>query len=189
VRRRGRLHHGDDSSPASPEFLGAGWFDPIEAAVRDRVRGFIEELVDAELDAALVSRAITAWCRQKRRANPRYVRMTKQVEAAIAGAYLSGTNTRRVRRALGALFKGAVGKDVVAEPGRRCRRTGRRGAGARWLKRMLPGWSWMARYGSTARRHRSRCWLCWVFAAMGRRCSCGAQHGRRERGGLGRSAG
>ena len=137
----------------------------------------------------LVSRAITAWCRQKRRANPRYVRMTKQVEAAIAGAYLSGTNTRRVRRALGALFKGAVGKDVVAEPGGRCRRTGRRGAGARWLKRMLPGWSWMARYGSTARRHRSRCWLCWVFAAMGRRCSCGAQHGRRERGGLGRSAG
>ena len=39
---------------------------------------------------------------------PRYARMTKQVEAVIAGAYLSGTNTRRVRRALGALFKGAV---------------------------------------------------------------------------------
>ena len=39
---------------------------------------------------------------------PRYARMTKQVEALIAGAYLSGTNTRRVRRALGALFKGAV---------------------------------------------------------------------------------
>jgi hypothetical protein len=34
--------------------------------------------------------------------------MTKQVEALIAGAYLSGTNTRRVRRALGALFKGAA---------------------------------------------------------------------------------
>jgi putative transposase len=45
---------------------------------------------------------------------PRYVRMTKQVEAVIAGAYLSGTNTRRVRRALGALFRGAVGKDVVS---------------------------------------------------------------------------
>ena len=32
----------------------------------------------------------------------------------IAGAYLSGTNTRRVRRALGALFGGAIGKDVVS---------------------------------------------------------------------------
>ena len=40
--------------------------------------------------------------------------MTRQVEALIAGTYLSGTNTRRVRRALGALFKGAVGKDVVS---------------------------------------------------------------------------
>ena len=44
---------------------------------------------------------------------PRYARMTKQVEALIAGAYLSGINTRRVKRALPALFGGAVGKDVV----------------------------------------------------------------------------
>ena len=50
---------------------------------------------------------------------PRYVRMTKQIEAVIAGAYLSGTNTRRVRRALGALFKGAVGKDVASRTGRK----------------------------------------------------------------------
>ena len=45
--------------------------------------------------------------------------MTRQVEALIAGAYLSGTNTRRVRRALGALFKGAVGKDVVSRTWRK----------------------------------------------------------------------
>ena len=50
---------------------------------------------------------------------PRYARMTRQVEALIAGAYLSGTNTRRVRRALGALFKGAVGKDVVSRTWRK----------------------------------------------------------------------
>src|SRR5260370_17877976 len=37
----------------SPDFLGARWFDPIEVAIRDRVRGFIEELVEAELDDAL----------------------------------------------------------------------------------------------------------------------------------------
>ncbi len=45
---------------------------------------------------------------------PRYARMTRQVEALIAGAYLSGANTRRVKRALAALFGGAVSKDVVS---------------------------------------------------------------------------
>jgi hypothetical protein len=40
-------------SGASPAFPGEAWFDPIEVAIRDRVRGFIEELVEAELDAAL----------------------------------------------------------------------------------------------------------------------------------------
>jgi putative transposase len=50
---------------------------------------------------------------------PRYARMTKQVEALIAGAYLSGTNTRRVRRALGALFRGAVSKDTVSRTWRK----------------------------------------------------------------------
>ena len=32
----------------------------------------------------------------------------------IAGAYFAGTNTRRVRRALNAVFAGPVGKDVVS---------------------------------------------------------------------------
>jgi putative transposase len=41
-------------------------------------------------------------------------RRTKRADALIAGAYLAGTNTRRVRRALAALFGGAVGKDVVS---------------------------------------------------------------------------
>ena len=45
---------------------------------------------------------------------PRYARRTRQVEALIAGAYLAGTNTRRVRRALAALFKGAIAKDTVS---------------------------------------------------------------------------
>jgi putative transposase len=40
--------------------LFADWFDPIEAALRDRVRDFIETMISSELDAAL--------------ARPRYVR-------------------------------------------------------------------------------------------------------------------
>ena len=34
-------------------FLGDKWFDPLEAGVRSRIRGFIEELLEAELDLAL----------------------------------------------------------------------------------------------------------------------------------------
>jgi transposase-like protein len=34
-------------------FLGEDWFDPLEAGVRSRIRVFIEDLLEAELDAAL----------------------------------------------------------------------------------------------------------------------------------------
>ncbi len=138
------------------------WIDPIETEIRGRVRGFIEELIREELDAALarprygrqaksndeadgaagvvghrhgsrtrtlmgtfgkteidVPRArlhaadgkTTEWRSSALRA---YQRRTLAAEALIAGAYLAGTNTRRVRRALAALFGGAVGKDTVS---------------------------------------------------------------------------
>src|ERR1700675_1927812 len=50
---------------------------------------------------------------------PAYQRRTRRADALIAGAYLSGTNTRRVRRALAALFGGAVGRDTVTRGGRK----------------------------------------------------------------------
>ena len=34
-------------------FLGEAWSDPIEAGIRDRIRGFIEDLIEEELAAAL----------------------------------------------------------------------------------------------------------------------------------------
>jgi putative transposase len=43
-----------------------------------------------------------------------YQRRTKQAGSLIAGAYLAGTNTRRVRRALSAVFGGAISKDTVS---------------------------------------------------------------------------
>jgi putative transposase len=140
-------------------FSGGAWFDPIEAGIRARVRGFIEELLEQELTQALgrgrheraaepkgyrngarerqllgsfgpvrisVPRARmrnqSGGTQEWRSATlPRYARMTRQVEALIAGAYLAGTNTRRVKRALAALFKGAVGKDVVSRTWRKVR--------------------------------------------------------------------
>ena len=138
------------------------WIDPIESEIRGRVRGFIEELIRSELDAALarphygrqaksnddaVGAAGAAGHRHGSRTRtllgtfgkveikvPRarlqaadgktsewrssalgaYQRRTLAADALIAGAYLAGTNTRRVRRALAALFSGAVGKDTVS---------------------------------------------------------------------------
>src|SRR6266849_10843740 len=139
------------------------WFDPIEAGLRDRVREFIQGMIEAELEAALSrrryarrpkgasekadgasgitghrhghrSRSLLGTFGRVEIAVPRarlataegkttewkstalraYQRRTKQADSLIAGAYLAGTNTRRVRRALSAVFGGAVGKDTVS---------------------------------------------------------------------------
>src|SRR5215813_1911604 len=144
------------------------WFDPIESAVRNQVRQFIEGVIEAELEEAL-SRpryrrsARTAGEPSERPAGlrghrhvhrsrslmgtfgaveiriprarletaegktvewksgvlPVYQRRTKAADALIAGAYLSGTNTRRVRRALATLFRGSVSKDTVSRTWRK----------------------------------------------------------------------
>jgi transposase-like protein len=58
----------------------------------------------------------TEWKSEALRA---YQRRTRAAEALIAGAYLAGVNTRRVRRAFAALFSGAVGKDIVSRTWRK----------------------------------------------------------------------
>ena len=152
----------DAAQPEAAACLFEDWFDPIESGLRERVRGFIEEMIRSELDAVLarpryarqpsgaenastpvgvpghrhgsrtrsllgtfgpteitVPRArlvtpdgkTTEWRSQGLRA---YQRRTLAADALIASTYLSGTNTRRVRRALAALFRGAVSKDTVS---------------------------------------------------------------------------
>src|SRR5262245_60742766 len=155
----------DSSQPVADTavYLFDDWFDPIEAVVRDRVRGFIQAMIEGELGVTLerprygrhpqssssasdgrvavighrhghrsrslmgtfgrieieVPRArlngpggkTTEWNSQVLRA---YQRRTLAADALIASTYLAGTNTRRVRRALKALFGGAVGKDTVS---------------------------------------------------------------------------
>ena len=143
----------DITSPAAGAaetkgFLSEDWFDPLEAGVRTRIRSFIEELLEAELEAALCRKryarrstpetgsgddaarslvsghrhghrersligtfgAVTVCVPRARLATPEggttewrsasipaYQRLTRRAEALIAGAYLSGTNTRRVQ--------------------------------------------------------------------------------------------
>ena len=58
----------------------------------------------------------TEW---RSKALPRYQRLTKRAEALIAAVYLAGTSTRRVKRALVGLFRGAVGKNVVSRAWRK----------------------------------------------------------------------
>jgi putative transposase len=45
----------DNCTTADPAtlFAGEAWFDPIEAGIRERVRGFIEELIEQELETVL----------------------------------------------------------------------------------------------------------------------------------------
>jgi transposase-like protein len=122
------------------------------------VRGFIEELIEAELEAVLsrprYGRAAPAGAANAPRGHrhghrsrtltgtfgaveikvprarlkagegktiewnsktlPAYQRRTQTADALIAGTYLAGTNTRRVRRALAALFNGAISKEVMS---------------------------------------------------------------------------
>jgi putative transposase len=143
------------------ERLFDNWFDPIETELRTKVRGFIEAMIEEELETALGrprygrrcgppvedegaavaghrhgrrTRSLTGTFGPTEIAVPRarifdedgkttewkskvvraYQRRTRAADALIASAYLSGTNTRRVRRALAALFRGAIGKDTVS---------------------------------------------------------------------------
>jgi putative transposase len=151
----------DSFAPATETaaHLFDNWFDTIESGVRERVRGFIEELIRCELDAALArprygraknadsgpanlvghrhgsrTRSLTGSFGKTELTVPRarlqtrdgnttewhsqvlrsYQRRTLTADALIAGAYLAGTNTRRVRRALAALFRDGVSNDIVS---------------------------------------------------------------------------
>jgi len=43
----------NSTTNATPLFVGEAWFDPIEAELRERVRGFLEEMIEQEATAAL----------------------------------------------------------------------------------------------------------------------------------------
>jgi putative transposase len=44
---------GTTAADGTTLLVGETWFDPIKAGIRERVRGFIEELIEQELETAL----------------------------------------------------------------------------------------------------------------------------------------
>jgi putative transposase len=97
---------------ADPENDGAGGVAGHRHGHRSRsllgTFGRVEIAVPrARLDTA--EGKTTEW---KSKALRAYQRRTTQAASLIAGAYLAGTNTRRVRRALAAVFGGAVSKSL-----------------------------------------------------------------------------
>ena len=74
----------NSTTPDATElFAGEAWFDPIEAGLRDRVRSFIEEMVEQERAAAL--------------GRERYAR------SADSKGYRNGTRERQLTGSFGAV--------------------------------------------------------------------------------------
>ncbi len=91
-----------DSSPSSAETairLFDNWFDPIEAGLRDRVRGFIHAMIEGELDMAL--------------SRPRYARHAKPLGGEAEGA-VGATGHRHGHRPRSLL--GSFGQVEIAVP-------------------------------------------------------------------------
>src|SRR5215216_6445143 len=214
------------------DLLFDSWFDPIEAGLRARVRGFIETMIEEELTSALSrpryarhpdgaggagvmghrhghrTRRLTGTFGPTEIVVPRarllgadgtrsewkssglraYQRRTLAADALIASIYLAGTNTRRVRRALAAVFAGGVGKDVVSRVWRKVKTDwdawNSRSLAEEPIVRLNPrrhGGPGAARSQSdldlAPRRHRRA--RRWPEAAAGRQ-----EHGRRDDRGL-----
>ena len=113
---------GKDSSQQPTEealFTGESWFDPIEAGLRGRIRGLIEELVEQELEAAL--------------GRGRYER------AGGAVGHRHGHRRRQLTGSFGPVEL-AVPRARLQGRGRGCRpRTAARGSGAAPCCRTTPG--------------------------------------------------
>src|SRR4051812_40707528 len=94
-----------EAEEAGPLF--ADWFDPIETALRDRVREFIETMISSELDAAL--------------ARPRYARRPAGeggdgVAAEVVG-HRHGRRTRTLTGTFGATQVSVPRARIAAEGG------------------------------------------------------------------------
>src|SRR5215469_6471305 len=110
-----------DSSPPVADtavYLFDDWFDPIEAAVRDRVRGFIQAMIEGELDEKLQ--------------RPRYGRRPKSLSSVDDGGIaVSGHRHGHRSRSL----TGTFGRIALEVP--RARLVGADGKTSEWKSKVL----------------------------------------------------
>jgi len=110
------------SSSDATLFAGEAWFDPIEAGLRGRVRGFIEDLIEQELAVAL-GRG------RYERLSPGTAGAAEMVEPAPAVAgHRHGHRSRRIMGSFGAV--------EMAVP--RARMVTPEGATTEWRSEALP---------------------------------------------------
>src|SRR4029077_7568582 len=104
------------STADATHHLFGEWFDPIEKCVRERVRGFIEELIEAELEEAL--------------SRPRYGRATPTGAANAPGGHRHGHRSRAVM--------GTFGRVEINVP--RARLKAGEGKTTEWRSKTLPAY-------------------------------------------------
>jgi len=98
------------------EGLFDNWFDPIETELRTKVRGFIETMIEEELEAAL--------------ARPRYGRRSGPSVEDDAAAVAGHRHGRRIRS-----LTGTFGRTEIAVP--RARIFGEDGETTEWKSKVV----------------------------------------------------
>jgi putative transposase len=117
-------------------FLGDDWFDPLETGVRTRIRGFIEELLEAELDAAL--------------GRDRYER-PRLAETCVGGRAVIGDGHRHGHRER--QLMGTFGPVTVRVPRARLDRSD--GKTAEWRNATIPAYQRRTKQADALRRRLS----------------------------------
>src|SRR5512132_2734673 len=118
-------------------FLGEAWSDPIEAGIRDRIRGFVEQLIEEELAVAL---GRGRYERRHRRGDgevgsPDNLPAGETADGAPLDGHRHGHRERRIT--------GSFGTVEIAVP--RARIGGSDGTGREWKSKGLPRYARMTR--------------------------------------------
>ena len=105
----------EPAAEATEEKLFDTWFDPVETILRSKVRGFLETMIAAELEAAL--------------ARPRYGRRSEPIpDCATTTAIIGHRHGRRSRK-----LTGTFGQAEIVAP--RARIDGDNGKTTEWRAR------------------------------------------------------
>src|SRR5512144_2486677 len=122
----------DETTP----FLGEAWSDPIEAGIREQIRGFIEGLIEEELTVALGRRRYERGPGETTAAGSAAAMPSGETAASTTPAgYRHGRRQRRIT--------GSFGTVEIAVP--RARIGGADGRGREWKSKVLPRYARMTK--------------------------------------------